>query len=88
MLSVLGEWADEDYGVACMHAVDYRVVGGYNLSAANFQFDLYQRHVASGLQVDTFVTEISVRCCVKDFPEVCVHLVAFVGLDRSSQSFL
>jgi len=49
---VLGEWADEDYSVACMHAVDYRIIGGYNLSAANFQYDLYQRHVASGLQVD------------------------------------
>ena len=53
MSSVLGEWADEDYSVACMHAVDYRVVGGYNLSAANFQFDLYRRHVASGLQVNS-----------------------------------
>jgi len=52
VLSVIGEWADEDYSIACMHAVDYRVVGGYNLSADNFQFDLYQRHVASGLKVN------------------------------------
>jgi len=57
---LLGEWADEDYGVACMHAVDYRVVGGYNLSAVNFQLDLYQRHVASGLQVNEIIAEISV----------------------------
>jgi len=49
---VLGEWADEDYSIVCMHAVDYRVAGGYNLSTDNFQFDLYQRHVASGLKVN------------------------------------
>jgi len=56
---MLGEWAGEDYSVACMHAVDYRVVGGYNLSAVNFQFDLYQRHVAAGLQVNKVITRIS-----------------------------
>jgi len=48
-----GEWAEEDYSIACMFAVDYRVVGGFNLSATNFQFDLYQRHVASGLKVNS-----------------------------------
>ena len=57
---MLGEWADEDYSVACMYAVDYRVVGGYDIAAANFQLDLFQRHVASSLQVDEFVAEISV----------------------------
>jgi len=49
---MLGEWANEDYSVACMYADDYRAVGGYNLSAINFHFDLYQRHIASGLQVN------------------------------------
>jgi len=79
---VLGEWADEDYTVACMHAVDYRIIGGYNLSAANFQYDLYQRHVASGLQVDICYRIISY--CNKDFPKcMCytVHPVAFIDLD-------
>ena len=57
-LSMSGEWADEDFSIACMYAVDYRVVGGYNLSADNFQFDLYQRHVASGLQVVKLANEI------------------------------
>ena len=52
VLSMTGEWADEDYSIACMHAVDYRVVGGYNLSAVNFQLQLYQHHVASGLKVN------------------------------------
>jgi len=47
-----GEWADEDYSIVCMYAGDYRVVGGFNLSAGNFQFDLYRRHVASGLKVN------------------------------------
>jgi len=55
VLSTSGEWADDDFSVACMYAADYRVVGGYNLSAVNFQFDLYQRHVASGLQVTHFL---------------------------------
>ena len=41
-----------------MHAVDYRVVGGYSMSAVNFQYDLYQRHIASGLTVNNFVTSI------------------------------
>jgi len=57
---MLGEWAVEDYSIACMHAVDYRVIGGYNLSTANFHFDLYQRQVASGLQVNNIVTIIPV----------------------------
>jgi len=52
VLRTIGEWADEDYSIACMYAVDYRVVGGYNLSAVNFQLDLYQRHVTSGLKVN------------------------------------
>jgi len=59
-LFMLGEWAADDYSIACMYAVDYRAVGGYNLSAVNFQFDLYQRHVASGLQVIKIVTKIPV----------------------------
>ena len=57
---MLGEWAVEDYSIVCLHAVDYRVVGGYNLSAVNFQFDLYQRHIASGLQVSKIVSEFSI----------------------------
>lgn len=61
-----GEWADEDYSVACMYAVDYRAVGGFNLSAVNFQFDLYQRHVARGLQVRSTVEIYNCEQCSYD----------------------
>lgn len=47
----VGEWAFDDYSVSCMYANDYRSVGGYNITHEKWQLDLYERHIASNLQV-------------------------------------
>jgi len=74
---MLGEWTVEDYSIACMHAVDYRVVGGYNLSAVNFQFDLYQRHVASGLQVTIIIITKILVLSLRHHYHVCASVSQF-----------
>lgn len=47
----VGEWAFDDYGVSCMYANDYRSVGGYNTTHEKWQLELYERYIASSLQV-------------------------------------
>jgi len=51
LLAYVGEWDFDDYGTCCMFAGDYRAVGGFNSTSENWKLDLYERYVASNMQV-------------------------------------